>query len=106
MTQKMTLICAVAAVWCAATAVKCAVALVHREAYMIAWWDAAVAGTGRKLDAPRTIIKMIAMVGIAAACGLLLAGVFESSPVLYAVLGLGLVTAIAEFSAPKSKPKR
>ena len=106
MTTKLTMITAVATVWCAATAVKCAVALMHREAYMIAWWDAAIAGTGRKLNAPRTIIKMIAMVGVSVACGLLLAGVVESSVTLYAVLGLAVVTAGAELSAPKSKPKR
>ena len=59
------MICAVATLWCTATAVKAALALAHRESYIISWWDASVAGTGRRLGPKRTAIKLVTMLAIA-----------------------------------------
>lgn len=101
MTTKMTMICAVATVWCTATAVKAVLALVHREPYVVSWWDAGVVGTGRKLGRIRTVIKVVTMLALAAVCALLLAQVLEPSQALYVVLGLIGVTAVSEVSAPK-----
>ena len=80
------MICAVAAVWCGATAVKAALALAHRESYIVSWWDASVAGTGRKLGSTRTAIKLVAMLAIAAMCVLALAHVIEPSQALYVAI--------------------
>ncbi|HTR51025.1 MAG TPA: hypothetical protein VMJ10_09995 [Kofleriaceae bacterium] len=104
MTTKMWVIFAVATLWCGATAVKAVLALVHREAYVIGWWDASVAGTGRKLDRIRTVVKLVAMVAVTAGCALVIAQVLEPSQALYVVLPAGAVTAIAELSA--AKPQR
>lgn len=103
MTTRMWLIFSVATVWCGATAVKAALALVHRESYVIGWWDASIAGTGRKLDRIRTLIKLVAMVAAAAGCALGVAQVLAPSQALYAVIPAAVATAIAELSAPKLK---
>jgi hypothetical protein len=97
----MWLIFSVATLLCGATAVKCVLAVIHRESYMVGWWDASIAGTGRKLDRVRTIVKLVAMLTVTAACALVIAQVLEPSQSLYAVLPAGAVTAIAELSAPK-----
>jgi hypothetical protein len=101
MTTKATMICAVATVWCAATAVKAALALIHREPYIQSWWDAGVVGGGRRFGRGRTAIKLVTMLGIAVAAALALAQVLESTQAIYAVLALGAVTAISEVSSPK-----
>ncbi len=101
MTTKVTLICAVGAVWCVATAVKAVLALVHRESYVISWWDAAVAGTGRKLGRGRTALKLVTMLAVATACALALAHVIVPSQALYVVLPVVALSAISELSAPK-----
>jgi hypothetical protein len=93
----------VAAVWCAATAVRAAVTLVRRESYVASWWDAGMASTGRKLGTVRTIIKLITMLGIATAAALALAHVLEAPVPLYIILGCIGVTAVSELSAPKPK---
>jgi hypothetical protein len=97
----MWLIFVVATVWCGATAVKAVLALVHRDSYVVGWWDASIAGTGRKLDSIRTAIKLVAMLAVTAGCALVIAQVLEPSQALYVVLPAGAVTAIAELSAPK-----
>ena len=103
MTTRMWMIFAVATFWCGATALKAALALLHRESYVVGWWDAAIAGTGRKLDRIRTAIKLVAMLALTAVCALVIAQVLESSQALYGVIPAGVVTAIAELSAPKPK---
>jgi hypothetical protein len=102
MTTRLTMICAVATVWCAATAVKAALALVHRESYTVSWWDAGIAGTGRRLGRVRTVIKLITMLGVSTVCALALAEVLGSSQALPVLFGLIGVTALSELSAPKS----
>lgn len=103
MTTRMWMIFAVATFWCGATALKAGLALLHRESYIVGWWDASVAGTGRKLDRIRTVIKLVAMLALTAVCGLVIAQVLEPSQALYGVIPAGVVTAIAEFSAPNPK---
>jgi hypothetical protein len=103
MTTKMWVIFSVATLWCAATAIKAVLALVHREAYVIGWWDASIAGTGRKLDAIRTVIKLVAMLAVTAGCALVIAQVLEPSQALYVIGPAAAVTAITEWSAPKQK---
>lgn len=103
MTTRVTIICALASVWCVATALKAALALIHRDSYMISWWDASIAGTGRTLGRARTAIKLVAMLAVAAACGLALAQVITPTQALYGVLPAAGVTAIVEMSAPKPK---
>jgi hypothetical protein len=92
---------AVATLWCGATALKAVLALLHRESYVVGWWDASIAGTGRKLDRTRTVLKLVAMIAVTAGCALVIAQVLEPSQSLYIVLPAGAVTAIAELSAPK-----
>lgn len=106
MTTKVTLICAVGAVWCVATAVKAVLALIHRESYVISWWDAAIAGTGRKLGSGRTALKLVTMLAVAAACVLALARVIPAAQVLYVVLPVAGISAISEWSAPKPQRSR
>ena len=103
MTTKMWVIFSVATLWCGATALKAVIALVRRESYVIGWWDASIAGTGRKLDSIRTVMKLVAMLAAATGCALVIAQVLEPSQALYAVVPAGVVTAIAELSAPKPK---
>jgi hypothetical protein len=105
MTTKVTMICAFAAVWCAATAVKVAITLLRRESYVSSWWEAGVAGTGRRLGPVRAAIKLITMLAIAAACGLALAEVLEPRAALYIVLAVIGVAAVSELSAPKPKKR-
>jgi hypothetical protein len=102
----MWLILVVATLWCGATAVKAVLALVHRESYVVGWWDASIAGTGRQLDRIRTVVKLVAMVAVSAGCAVVIARVIEPSQALYVVLPAGAVTAIAELSAPKVKRDR
>jgi hypothetical protein len=102
----MWVILAVAALWCGATAVKTVLALVQRESYVVGWWDASIAGTGRKLEGIRTVVKLVAMIAVTAGCALVIAQVLEPSQVLYLVLPAGAVTAIAELSAPKLRRDR
>ncbi len=99
------MISAVAAVWCAATAAKALMSLVRREPYVVGWWDASVAGTGRTLGRVRTAIKLVAMLGLSTVCVLALAQAIVSDIALYLVLGLAGVTAIVELSAPKRKKR-
>lgn len=106
MSTRIWLILTVATIWCGATAVKAILALVHRESYVIGWWDASIAGTGRALDAIRTAVKLVAMLAVTATCALVIAGVLVPSQSLYVVIPAGAVTAIAELSAPKSKRDR
>jgi hypothetical protein len=106
MTTKVTLICAVAAVWCAATAVKAVLALIHRESYIVSWWDAGIAGTGRKLGRGRTMIKLVTMVAIVPACALALAQVIAPTQVFYVVIPAAVVSAFSELSAPKPRRGR
>jgi hypothetical protein len=103
MTTKVMTICAIATVWCAATAVKVAITLLRRESYVSSWWEAGVAGTGRKLGPVRAAIKLVTMLAIAAACGLALAEVLPSQVALYIVLAVIGVAAVSELSAPKPK---
>ena len=103
MTTKVTLILAVGAAWCLATAVRAVVALIHRESYVISWWDAAIAGTGRALGRGRTALKLLTMVAVAAVCVLALARVIAPTQALYVVLPVVGVTAISEWTAPKPK---
>jgi len=103
MTTKVTMILAAATLWCTATAVKAVIALVHRESYVVSWWDAGIAGTGRRLGRTRTAIKLVTMLGVATMCALALAEVLEPTQALYVILGLAGVTAISELSAPKPK---
>lgn len=97
------LICAVASIWCAATAVKAAIALIHRDSYVMSWWDAGVAGSGRALGRGRTAIKLVTMLAVAPICALAFAHVIAPVQVLYVVLPAVGVTAISELSAPKPK---
>ncbi|HUI49098.1 MAG TPA: hypothetical protein VL119_10400 [Acidimicrobiia bacterium] len=101
MTTRMWLIFTLATIWCGATAVKAVLALVHRESYVVGWWDASIAGTGRKLDGIRTVIKLVAMLAVTAGCALVIAQVLVPSQALYLVLPAAAVTAIVELSAPK-----
>jgi hypothetical protein len=101
MTTKTMMICAAAALWCAATALKAVLALIHRESYVISWWDAAVAGTGRALGRGRTVIKLVMMIAVAAACALAATRVIEPTQVFYVAIPVLVVTAIVEMSAPK-----
>ena len=107
MTTKQTLICAVGALLCAGTALKAALALVHRESYVVSWWDASVAGTGRTLTGARIVIKLVMMLAIAVACGLVLAQVLTPPVrVFYVIIPAVLVSAVSELSAPKPKRSR
>lgn len=101
MTTKVTMICAAASVWCMATTLKAALALIHRESYVVSWWDAGVAGTGRKLGRGRTAIKLVTMLAVATVCVLALARVIAPTQALYVVFPVVGVTAISELSAPK-----
>jgi len=101
MTTRVTLICAIAAIWCAATAVKAVMALIHRESYVVSWWDVGVAGSGRSLGRGRTVIKLATMLAVAPVCALALAHVIAPTQVLYVVLPAVGITAISELSAPK-----
>jgi hypothetical protein len=77
------------------------VALIHRDSYVVSWWDASVAGTGRRLGSVRTAIKLVTMLAVATVCALALAHVIVPTQALYVVLPLVGVTAISELSAPK-----
>src|SRR5262249_20096763 len=103
MTTRAIAIYGLAAVWCAATAVKAVIVLARREAYVASGWDAGVAGTGRKFGTARTAIKLVMMLAIATTCGLALAQVIVQPLSIYLILGAIGVTAIAELSAPKPK---
>lgn len=103
MTTRVTIVCAAAAVWCAATALKAVIALIHREPYVISWWDAGVAGSGRALGRIRTVIKLVTMLAVAPACALAVAQVITTTQALYVVLPVVGVTALSELSAPKPK---
>lgn len=103
MTSRVLMLYTIGTVWCAATALRAALALVHRETYVNSWWDAGIAGTGRQLGRNRTIIKLIVMLGIATVCALALADVLEAPVPLYVVLSLAGVEALSELSAPKPK---
>lgn len=103
MTTKVTIICAVATAWCLATAVKAVIALIQREKYVVSWWDAGVAGTGRSLDRVRTVIKLVTMLAIAPACALAIAHVIAPVQVMYVVAPAVVISAISELSAPKPK---
>lgn len=95
------MICAIGAAWCVATAAKAVAALMHRESYVISWWDAAIAGTGRSLGRGRTALKLLTMVAVAAACVLALARVIAPSQALYVVLPVAVISALSEWTAPK-----
>jgi hypothetical protein len=95
------IILAVATVWCAATAVKALLALIHRESYAVSWWDAGVAGTGRTLGRGRTAIKLVTMLAVAPMCALALAHVITTTQSLYVVIPAIAVTALSELTAPK-----
>jgi len=101
MTTKVTMICAAASLWCLATAVKAGVALIQRDSYIVSWWDAAVAGTGRKLGRARTVVKLVTMLAVATVCALAVAQVITPTQALYVVFPVVGVTAISELSAPK-----
>jgi hypothetical protein len=103
MTTRATLIYTVATIWCAATAVNVLLTLLRGEPYVVAWWDAGVAGTGRKLGRVRAVIKLIVMIAVAATCALALAGVLETPVPMYILGGLIAVSAVSELSAPKPK---
>jgi len=103
MTTRLWLIFSVATLWCGATAVKAVLALARRESYVVGWWDASIAGTGRMLDRIRTAIKLVAMIAASAGCALVIAQVLEPSQALYVVIPAAVLTAIAELSAPKLK---
>jgi hypothetical protein len=103
MSQKAILIYSVVAVWCAVTAVKAAIVLVRREPYVGSWWDAGVAGTGRKLGSVRTVLKLLTMLGVSTVCVLAVADVLEQGLAIYGLLGLIAFLALVELSAPKSK---
>jgi hypothetical protein len=105
MTKPM-IICAVATVWCIATAVKAALALIHRESYVVSWWDAGIAGSGRKLGRVRTAIKLVAMLAVATGCALAVAHVYAPSRAWYVVGPAVGVLAISELGAPKAKRGR
>jgi hypothetical protein len=106
MTTRVTVICAVGAIWCAATAVRVAIALARRESYVSSWWEAGIAGTGRKLDTARTVIKLVTMLVVATGCALALADVLEPPAPLYIIFGAIGVAALSELSAPKPKRRR
>lgn len=101
MSTKTTMICALAALWCAGTAVKAVLALIHRESYIISWWDAAVAGTGRMLGRGRTVIKLVTTLAVAVVCALAFAQVIAPTQTFYVVIPVLGITAISELSAPK-----
>ena len=103
MTTKMWMMFSIATVWCGATAVKAVIALAQRESYVIGWWDASIAGTGRKLDSIRTAVKLVAMLAVTACCALVIAQVLTPGQALYGVLPAAVVTAVAELSAPKPR---
>jgi len=103
MTQKAIIIYSVVAVWCAATAVKAVVVLVRREGYVASWWDAGVAGSGRKLGTVRTILKLVTMLAVSAVCGLALAEVIKQPVPIYFLMGLIAFSALNELTAPKPK---
>ena len=104
MTTKMWVIFSVATLWCAATAIKAVISLVHRETYVIGWWDASIGGTGRRLNTVRTVIKLVSMLALTTGCALVIAQVIEPKEALYDVVPAAVLTAIAELSAPKQKP--
>ena len=106
MTTKQTLICAIVTLLCAGTALKAALALLHKEPYVISWWDASVAGTGRTLAGVRIVIKLVTMLAIAVACALALAKVIAPVQIFYVAVPAVVLTAIAELSAPKPKRNR
>ena len=105
MTSKAFLIYTLAAVWCGATAVKAAIMLVQGEPYVASWWDAAVAGGGRRLNRVRTLLKLLATLGVSTVCALALAKVIVQPLIIYLLLGLIVLTAVIEMSAPKPKRK-
>ena len=105
MTTKQTLICAVVTLLCAGTALKAALALVHKQPYVVSWWDASVAGTGRSLTGMRILIKLAAMIAIAVVCALALAKVIVPVHIFYVAIPAVVLMAIAELSAPKPKRK-
>lgn len=105
MTTKVTMISAVAAVWCALTAAKAVLCLLRREPYVVGWWDASIAGTGRTLDRVRTAIKLVTMIGISTFSVIALAQALEPQLILYVIGGLIAVTAVVELSAPKRKKR-
>lgn len=106
MTTKQTLICAVVALLCAGTALKAALALVHRESYVVSWWDASVAGTGRALAGVRIVVKLVTMIAVAAACALALAKVIVPVHIFYVAIPAVVISAISELSAPKPQRSR
>ncbi|MBV8760178.1 MAG: hypothetical protein JO257_22995 [Deltaproteobacteria bacterium] len=106
MTTKQTLICAVATLLCAGTALKAALALVHRESYVVSWWDASIAGTGRTLTGLRIVIKLVSMLAVAVACGLALAQVIAPVKVFTVVIPVVVISALSELTAPKPKRGR
>ena len=95
------IILAVATVWCAATAVKAVLALIRRESYVVSWWDAGVAGSGKALGRGRTVIKLVTMLAVAPVCALALAHVIVPTQALYVVIPVVAVTALSELTAPK-----
>ena len=106
MSIKQTLICAFAALLCAGTALKAALALIHRDSYIVSWWDASIAGTGRTLAGARVVVKLVTMLAIATACGLVLANVIVPVHVFYVVIPALVLSAISELSAPKPQRGR
>lgn len=102
MSTRVWVILSIATLWCGATALKAVLALVHRESYVIGWWDASIGGTGRKLDGIRTAIKLVAMLAVTAGCASVIAQLIEPSQELYVVVPAAVLTAIAELSAPKA----
>jgi hypothetical protein len=106
MSTKTTLICAIVTLLCAGTALKAALALVRRESYIVSWWDASIAGTGRTLAGPRVVIKLVAMIAVAVACALALVKVIAPVQVFYGVIPALLVSAVSELSAPKPQRSR
>ncbi len=103
MSTRVTIIYAVAIVWCVATAVRVAITLLHRESYVSSWWEAGVAGTGRKLGPVRAAIKLVTLLVVAAGCALALAEVLEPPLHLYIIFGAIGVDAVSELSSPKPK---
>jgi hypothetical protein len=100
------IILAVATVWCAATALKALLALTRRESYVVSWWDAGVAGSGRTLGRARTAIKLVTMLAVAPVCALALAHVIAPTQALYVVFPVVGVTALSELTAPKPQRRR
>ena len=106
MTTKQTLICAAVALLCAGTALKAVLALINRESYVVSWWDAGIAGTGRTLAGARVVVKLVTMLAIATACALALANVIVPVHVFYVIIPAVVITAISELSAPKPQRSR